>query len=359
MLKSDESMKQLEARAIEAVRDVLHRVPIQLWSIDRPDLGDNDAIDFLADLSIDGKQHLLACQVKSQGQPRHVRAAIFELISATRRLQLPATPVFIAPYLSPEVQALCIQHDVGFVDLVGNARLVFEKVYIERQVGTKPAAVQRGLKSIFKPKSAQVLRVLLRDPDRPWRVADLAGSADVSLGHVSNVRGELVDREWAEVTDDGLRLSRPDALLDAWRDVYEPPAGERISFYTTLHGQAFDASARAALNADQNRAHAVLASFSAAHWLAPYGRVSTHYFYADTAGLAALSNSLKLSPAASGANVVVVVLKERGLLYDTAEPASGVVCTSPVQTYLDLSAAGERGAEAAEHLRKELLSWHK
>jgi hypothetical protein len=69
---------------------------------------------------------------------------------------------------------------------------------------------------------------------------------------------------------------------------------------------------------------------------------------ADPAGLVALRNALKLSPAASGANVVV--RKDQGIFH-------GVVCTSPVQTYLDLSAAGERGAEAAEHLRQELLSW--
>jgi hypothetical protein len=28
-----------------------------------------------------------------------------------------------------------------------------------------------------------------------------------------------------------------------------------------------------------------------------------------------------------------------------------------VQTYLDLSASGERGAEAAEHLRRTRLTW--
>ncbi len=33
------------------------------------------------------------------------------------------------------------------------------------------------------------------------------------------------------------------------------------------------------------------------------------------------------------------------------------LCTSPVQTFLDLSAAGERGKEAAEHLRSKLLRW--
>ncbi|MBC7052256.1 hypothetical protein G6O46_24925, partial [Salmonella enterica subsp. enterica serovar Enteritidis] len=109
-----------------------------------------------------------------------------------------AMPIFIAPYISPEAQALCNEFEVGYLDLVGNARIVFDTVFIERRVDTKPPAIQRSLKSIFKPKSAQVLRVLLRDPDRAWRVADLAHTAEVSLGHVSNVRSELVDREWAE-----------------------------------------------------------------------------------------------------------------------------------------------------------------
>jgi hypothetical protein len=48
-----------------------------------------------------------------------------------------------------------------------------------------------------------------------------------------------------------------------------------------------------------------------------------------------------------------------GPLHDTVEPAPGVICTSPIQTYLDLAAAGERGREAADHLRREKLTWPK
>jgi hypothetical protein len=70
-----------------------------------------------------------------------------------------------------------------------------------------------------------------------------------------------------------------------------------------------------------------------------------------------LQVALKLAPASKGENVIVTVPKDSGLLSDTVEPAPGAVCTSPVQTYLDLSIAGERGAEAAEHLRRERLSW--
>jgi len=39
-------------------------------------------------------------------------------------------------------------------------------------------------------------------------------------------------------------------------------------------------------------------------------------------------------------------------------PEPGIACTSPVQTYLDLIDGGERGREAADHLRRELLQWH-
>jgi hypothetical protein len=160
-------------------------------------------------------------------------------------------------------------------------------------------------------------------------------------------------------TEDGLSLSRPDALLDSWRYAYEPPADECMSFYTTRHGQSFEASVHHALTVDQDRPHAVFASFSAAHWLAPYGRVSTHYFCADSTGLRHCAMQLKLSSVASGVDVIVVVPRDGGLFYDTVEPASEVVCTSPVQTYLDLSAAGEREVEAAEHLRQECFTWHK
>jgi hypothetical protein len=359
MLKAGESMNDLEARATEALSSLLQDVPvIHIEKIEHaPSRHPN--IDILAELSLDGHRRLLICEVKSVGQPRHVRAALLELRKAADRFELPAIPIFIAPYLSQDAQALCREYEVGFLDLVGNARVAFDAVFIERQVETKPPAIQRGLKSIFKPKSAQVLRVLLRDPHHAWRVADLAQASDVSLGHVSNVRTELVDREWAEITDDGLRLSQPDRLLDAWREAYEPPAGERMSFYTTLHGQSFEASARGTLNAGPDAAIAVYASFSAAHWLAPYGRVATQYFYADSTGLQHLRDALKLSPVASGANVVITVPKDRGLFNDTVVPAPGVVCTSPVQTYLDLAISGERAAEAADHLRREALSWRK
>lgn len=360
MLKNVSPMKEAEVRAGEALRRLLENIPIlQIGGIEAEAVSGNWEPDLIARLLVDGRQHTLICEYKSNGQPRYARSALLELGNYIAQKAPHATPIFMAPYISPAVRQLCEERGVGYLDLEGNARIAFGGVFIERMVADKPVAEQRELKSLFRPKSAQVLRAMLREPNRAWRVTELSEISGVSLGHVSNVRTGLIDREWARASDDGLVLSKPEALLDAWRDSYIAPPGERHRFYTPLHGSAFEDAARSALRSEGGPGRAVFASFSAAHWLAPYGRTGTHYFFADEEGLRKLQVTLKLTSALKGENVVVTVPKDLGLLADTIEPAPGAICTSAVQTYLDLSIAGERGAEAAEHLRLGRLSWPK
>lgn len=360
MLKDENLMKLAEARAGEALRRLLEKIPIlKVKGIDAKAVSGHWAPDIIVRLLMDGQPHQLICEYKSNGQPRYARSALLELRNYIAHRAPQATAVFIAPYISPAVRQMCEEQGVGYLDLEGNARIAFGGVFIERAVVDKPVAQHRELKSLFRPKSAQVLRVMLREPGRAWRVTELSEISGVSLGHVSNVRTGLIDREWARISDDGLVLSEPNALLDAWRDSYTAPSGERLRFYTPLHGSALEDAARSALRADSGPGHAVFASFSAAQWLAPYARTGSHHFFADDEGLRKLQAALKFTPTAKGENVVVTVPKDLGLLADTVEPAPGAVCTSPVQTYLDLSIAGERGAEAADYLRQERLSWPK
>ncbi len=360
MLKSAPSEKPLEERALAALKDLLDAVPIaHVDDISRQASGPTGYdIDIAVYLTVAGKPHRLVCEVKGSGQPRQVRAALLQLRDYVHRHAREATPILIAPFLSDEAKALCRDYEVGFLDLEGNARIAFDGVYIDRTAATRPPALRRQLKSLYMPKSARLLRCLLRDPDRRWRVTDLAETAEVSLGHVSNVRTELLNREWAQLDEHGLYLSAPDKLLDDWRDLYKAPAGVRGRYYTTLHGAAFENAAREALSAGRSEGDAAFAAFSAAKWIAPYGRLATNYFYSNAAGLERLKAGLQLTSAAKGENVVITVPKDLGILRDVVEPAPGAVCTDPVQTYLDLHVAGERGREAAEHLRVEKLHWN-
>ncbi|MBJ7418059.1 MAG: hypothetical protein JHC88_21850 [Niveispirillum sp.] len=344
--------------AIALVKERLSAIPIiRLDWIEPAPMGIDAGFDIIVEMDVAGRSRQLACEIKSRGEPSIIMSAIFRLKRNLNTQSEPLVPVVIAPYLSSEARNICRENSVGYFDFFGNAYLALDEIYIERELEGRPTAERRELKSLFKPKSARILRILLRDPGRSWRVTELADVAKVSLGQVSNVRGKLIEREWASVTPDGVRLIRPDALLDDWRNGYEAPTGPRLEFHTTLHGPALERALADCLCIRDGKGVAALASFSAAKWLAPYGRVGSHFLYTDRQGLERLKMHLQLSPAPRGANVVVTLLDDDGPFLDTVEPAPGIICTSAVQTYLDLHDAGERGREAADHLRRLCLKW--
>lgn len=348
---------KIELEAATRLTAFLEAIPhLDLLRLETEPQTSNGRYDIIADIAFANRPFTLICEVKSSGQPRFVRDAIFQLRHQLKSDLSNAIPIVIAPYLSEHGRQLCQDESVGFLDFEGNAHIAFDTVFIERLVSGAPKAEKRALRSLFKPKSARILRSLFRHPSKHWRVVELAENADVSAGHVSTVGTALREREWAEQSDDGLILTAPGQLLDAWVADYERPPGHDVRLYTHLHGSALDDALRAAM-IDSEGGRLALASFSAGDWLAPYGRSSTRQLYADQYGLERLRAGVALIDTSKGANVVVRVVDEEGVLDDAVRPEPHISCTSPVQTYLDLMHAGERGEEAADHLRRTLLQW--
>lgn len=356
-LKSIEAEREAKAR----LRNLLSEIPgLNLQEESVPRRPHDQDMDFKVELNFHNERHILVCEVKSSGQPRHIRSAALQILhycQQTYPVTNRATPVVMAPYLSPAARDLCLELGVYYMDFEGNCRLQFGGVYIDHKGQPKPKAERRDLRKVFSPKSEQVLRRVIREPERSWRLADLAQASNVSIGHVSNVKNALIDNEWAEVHDDGLRLTNFDKLLDAWRAAYEGPKGRRLTFHTILHGTNLKGQVSEALTIANEHGSAMLASLSAAAWLAAYTRTPTEFFYANEAGLRVLKKQLSLREVEQGGNVVVTIPDDNDLFLDKYEPFPGVFCTSPVQTYLDLTMQGSRGEEAAEHLREKLLSW--
>lgn len=359
MMKPYHSEKELQILAIEALQRLFDRSPeIEIGEVEsEARIAPDQGVGFLVSVSIFGRSHKLVCEVKSDGQPRYVRYAALQLRDYVNRINSAAEPILIAPFLSEKSRAICVEHEIGYLDLYGNALFQAPGILIDTSVADRPPPERRDLRSLFRPKAAHVLRVMLRDPKRVWRVTELADAANASLGHVSRIRRALLNREWAQERENGVSLADPDALMDSWRDVYRRPAGEIIKFYTSFHGPAFDDAAKNVFSLQSSEQSVVFASFSAARRLAPYLRTGTEYFYANEKGMAQIADALRTSSVEKGENVEILILKDRNILKDTIEPSSGVICTSPVQTYLDLTISGERGMESAEHLRRETLTW--
>jgi hypothetical protein len=358
MLKMSNSVKEVEKRGAAELERLLKRIPrIKLKSLKIGPMQKDPGFDVQVRMELDGKPHTLVAEVKSSGQPRYAREAILRLKAIAARSNPPAIPVFIAPFLTESTRDLCFQQGVSYLDFEGNARMAFDSVYLEIASPQRPSSPRREHRSLFKGRSAKVLRVLLSSPDRSWKLTDLAQESCVSIGHVSNVQSSLLDREWAERNDLGLSLTAPRALLDAWSAAYERPLAAERRFYTTLHGSMLEEALRDLFRSAKEPAHLAVASFSAAQWISPFGRTTTQYFYADEDSVDLLNGSLRLSSASKGENVVVWIPKDRDVYFGSTEQARGICCTSALQTYLDLMQGGERGREAADHLRRTTLSW--
>ena len=366
-MKRAEEARELEILAVDAVQKLLRNMPsVQVESVKyQHRIADSLQIDGRIGLNHGGTSYQLLVEFKSDGAPRHVRSGVFQLkgyVAHIHQLGRAATgerwiPLLASPYLSPQSRAICADHDVAYLDLVGNTHLAFGDVYIDRAVADQPKSETRALRSIFTPKAAAILRIMLRDPDRPWRVVELAEKARTSLGHVSNVRKALLSRELIEKGDEGVVLINPDGLLKMWRENYRQPRGHRIKEYTRFHGRQLDERLRGKLNPYRHAPRAIYSLNSAAGWLAPFARDGTHSFYADEQGVQLLRDVLELTPAAIGPNVALCESFDDSLFDDAVEPSPGIFCTSPVITYLDLWNGNERQREAASHLAEESFPW--
>jgi hypothetical protein len=312
-----------------------------------------------AAFTINGESHSLVIECKSSGQPRYVRDAISRLGPEMFRAFGLTRGLVVAPFISPASRAILAETNIGWLDLAGNARIVFPRFHLEiTKADRDPFATKREQRSLFFPKSARLLKLLLHKPHTSWKVTELAKQADVSVGQVSNVRRALIEREWARPeTGEGMRLTRPDALLDDWRDYGVQRPSIALRGYTLKHGRTFEAALEA-LFADPNLrddSRVLLASHSVARRVAPYARVAGDYFYASEVGIRLLKRYLDIAPAAKGENVTIYRPKDEGVWQESMELGPILQGTGPIQTYLDLLSTGERGREAAEHWRTEQI----
>lgn len=337
-----------------ALRASLQKVPFMEVTAMERGTSVADTLDLLVTIRVAQKQQLIAVKVESNGQPRMVRMAAYLL---QRYLQHnPGTYCMVAaPYISPQAADICAKEGIGYLDMAGNCRITFDQVFIQQEGNPNPFAQKRDLRSLYSPKAARVLRVLLIDPKRYWKVQPLADEASVSLGQVSNVKSLLVDREWITKGDSGFLLNAPEQLLAEWAGNYDFRKNTARDYYTLKSVAEIEADLAAAC--EELGKPCVLAGFPAAARYAPSVRYQRAMAYVardaeDIAG------KLSLEEVSSGANVTLLTPYDEGVLYG-AQLFDGIRVAAPVQTYLDLRGIKGRGEEAASTLLDGVIrkSW--
>jgi len=315
----------------------------------------NTRFDFVAKVKIGDVRRTLLVEVRSSGLPRSLR----EVIARFRETGITdhsAYLVIAAPYISPRGMELCRLHQVGCVDTVGNYHLAFDGVYIERTVANVPQHAKRRLRNLFAPVSSRVIRAMLEEPGRIWRLAALSETTAASLGQVYNVSEKLVAEGFARKSaQEGLTLTDPASLLDLWRDEYEfTTVNEVLSFHSSERDPAL-------LMAEVGRvAETVPGTYAftlhaGASLVAPYVRFNDIHLYFGSQ-VQAWVDALGLHAVEFGGNVHLLRPYDEGVFY-RARSLRGISVVGDIQLYLDLYKYPARGREQAEFLRERQIGF--
>ena len=311
-------------------------------------------VDVLIHFRLGGEAKTLICEVRTVGQPLHVRAMVTRLRGLRERLP-GAYPVAVAPYVSPQSAALVRQNGCGYLDLSGNCYLAFDNVIIEKEGKPNVRPTTRPLKALFAPRATRVVRVLLVEAERSWRLEELGRAAEVSLGHAHNVVKRLEELEWMARSAAGrFRLQRPGELLDAWRDAYSYRVSAATVFVAPSENKrrVMEGLARQAGTLGQPYAFTLHAGASL---VGPQVRVATVHCY--VAGDAEpLARALGLQPIEGEGGVYLLTPYDQGVFYaPITKGGLRVVCLA--QLYVDLYHHERRGREQADKLRRDAIGF--
>src|SRR5438477_3488456 len=224
MLKSSDIRRQ----AVQRLKELFPKA--QGWEeTPAPKIG-TQAADLLLKFRLGGQEHVFVVEVSSLGQPRQIRAVVTRFAEIKREIAN-AYPVATAVYIGPQSARILKNHGFGYVDLSGNCHIGFENVLIEKEGKRNVRPSTRPLRSLFAPVATRVIRVVLEDIGRAWRLEELGKAAGVSLGHAHNVVKRLEDLAWVERAGrQRITLGKPADLLDAWGDSYTYHGNEIASY---------------------------------------------------------------------------------------------------------------------------------
>jgi len=356
MVNSERQLARDARRAIQAVFDDLGGFTLR----DKPraDTGDVRCDAIFRATSPDIKL-VLGIDVKARVTPQTAQSICERL----RRLPADMIGVIYSPVISPRVAEILDEAGVGRVDEAGNCRLrsARHRLLIDRRGRHAPRRLPQGAADPFSPKSSRIVRAMLSEPAKGWKVRELADHPDVKVspGLVVKVKRTLVEESYAVEQEGQLFLRDPVALLENWAQNYPGPAEQVPMYFLGETRVAEEAVARWCHDHDLRYA---LGGHSAAWRLAPEVRYSVAAVYVEERGfspdvfdkLAKYKGGKRVE---TGANLLLWRPFDQSVLAGSRlEGAPGLQVTSAIQTLLDLKKLAGRGEEAAAAVYERLLA---
>lgn len=354
--------KQIEMQVIEKLQRVLENVPI-LSNIDvnhsrgyKYNFYDSQSRRFEIDIEAHAdicqyKKLNIMCEVKRKYEPLYIRAAADTLKRNKDVLEKENGDDYYcmvaAPYISPASSKILEDEGIGYIDLSGNCMIKHHSIYIRVEGNPNKYSEKRGNKSIFERSSTTsgiILRTLLQNPNKKWKVQELSEMASASIGLVSKVKRFLEEREFIESYREGFSLSKSREVIHEWAKVYNSKANTIYDCYSLDSIPQIEQ--RLIEMKDVKGIEYALTGFSAGVRYAPTVRYNKIHVYIPLQDLEEAIIFLGCKKVTSGSNISIIVPYDQSVLFDSRTINDSLVA-SPVQVCLDLLGLKGRGEEAA------------
>ena len=329
-------MKGQMIESISVLKELLGRVPV----VEDIQIADESEHGFTVILQERGSGSF---EIHVTCLKRAVPSSVKEVVSQSNG-QLYC--IIMAPYISDASAKICETYGVGYCDLSGNCLIQMDSIYISNKGNPNRYPVENHAKTIFKSSAkitSLILRELMKDVSKRWKIKELAEKVGCSIGMVSRVNTYLCEQSWAAMDYSGLHITDAESLMKEWSRAYEIP--EAISCYTIESIPRFEEKCYAAYR--NNGVSLCLTGFSGGVRYAPVVRYTKAHVWVDRKDITDFLNLTECKKVDSGANVTVYIADSDEVFVDCREINQSRVA-SPVQVYLDCMQLKGRGEEMAE-----------
>ena len=309
-----------------------------------------------------------AIEFKSRLTPLALEGAVHQVLRIRNELRSVAEygdlyPMIAAPHLSDSVQKRCKELGVGYIDLNGNFLVAHQGVYVDV---ARPATVfkhPQGVKRIFAGRSRRIIRVLLANPFKPFRLEELASEAELSVGQAFQVTKRLLEDALLERTSEGRVLTKPRQLLRLFaKELRSDYQENRQIFHGFSERPLREVADHLSTLCEQK---GIPCAFTLTSGLEPHERNLREDLTAAYIGVSAgeIRDALRLDAVGKGANVLLMTPPETdntsagGVFYLPRKLTCGLTGVNLVQLFADFSLQSGRGEEQAEFLIEHALGF--
>jgi hypothetical protein len=270
------------------------------------------------------------------------------------------TPLLIvAGETTVEARTILEEHGIGVIDGLGNAHLALPGLLFHLEGHRRQHQAAGPITPIrLRGKAGIAAQALLLQPDRDWKVQDLAQEAGVATGLAHRVLARLEEEGVLVAEASGpqrvRRIVNRAALLDLWAE--EQLERPRRTLGHVLAQTPQKLVQQLATELGRVEIAYALTGAAAANLVAPF--VTTfpvvEVWVAETAAPAQLAATA--DPVDDGQNVVFLQAK-----HDTPlafrERRQDIWLANRFRLYADLRRDPRRGREQADHLREEVIGF--